>query len=53
VEFILNKEKETQGTWRFKEDKEDHPLQIYLTKEYECKLHLNVKNIFIFNLILN
>ncbi len=33
MEIILTKEKETPGTWRFKEDKEDHPLTIYLTKE--------------------
>ena len=33
MEIILVKEKETPGTWRFKEDKEDHPLTIYLTKE--------------------
>ncbi len=33
VEIVLIKEKETPGTWRFKEDKEDHPMTIYLTKE--------------------
>lgn len=33
MEIILTKEKETPGTWRFKEDKEDHPMTIYLTKE--------------------
>ena len=33
MEIVLVKEKETPGTWRFKEDKEDHPLTIYLTKE--------------------
>jgi len=33
VEIVLSKEKETPGTWRFKEDKEDHPMTIYLTKE--------------------
>ncbi|MFC2044936.1 hypothetical protein ACFLT8_07115, partial [Chloroflexota bacterium] len=33
VEIILTKEKETPGTWRFKEDIEAHPLTIYLTKE--------------------
>ena len=33
MEIILVKEKETPGTWRYKEDKEDHPLTIYLTKE--------------------
>jgi len=32
MEIILVKEKETPGTWRFKETKEDHPLTIYLTK---------------------
>jgi hypothetical protein len=33
VEIILTKDKETPGTWRYKEQKEDHPLTIYLTKE--------------------
>ena len=33
MEFILVKEKETPGTWRFKENKEDRPMTIYLTKE--------------------
>jgi len=33
MEIILNKEKETPGTWRFKENKEDRPITIYLTKE--------------------
>ncbi len=33
IESILAKEKETPGTWRFKENKEDHPMTIYLTKE--------------------
>ena len=33
LKIILIKEKETPGTWRFKEDKEDHPMTIYLTKE--------------------
>jgi hypothetical protein len=33
MEIVLVKEKETPGTWRFKENKEDHPLTIYLTKE--------------------
>ena len=33
MEIILIKEKETPGTWRFKENKEDHPITIYLTKE--------------------
>lgn len=32
MEIVLGKEKETPGTWKFKEDKEDHPLTIYLTK---------------------
>ena len=31
--IILHKEKETPGTWRFKENKEDHPMTIYLTKD--------------------
>jgi hypothetical protein len=33
MEFILVKEKETPGTWRFKEYKEDRPMTIYLSKE--------------------
>ena len=33
MEIVLIKEKETPGTWRFKENKEDHPMTIYLTKE--------------------
>jgi len=33
MEIILVKEKETPGTWRFKENKEDHPMIIYLTKD--------------------
>ncbi len=33
MEVLLVKEKETPGTWRFKENKEDHPMTIYLTKE--------------------
>ena len=33
MEFILVKEKETPGTWRFKENKEDRPMTIYLSKE--------------------
>jgi len=33
MEIILSKEKETPGTWRFKENKEDRPMTIYLTKE--------------------
>jgi len=33
METVLVKEKETPGTWRFKENKEDHPMTIYLTKE--------------------
>ena len=33
MEIILTKEKETPGTWRYKENKEDHPITIYLTKE--------------------
>ena len=33
MEIVLAKEKETPGTWRFKENKEDHPMTIYLTKE--------------------
>ena len=33
MEFTLVKEKETPGTWRYKEDKEDRPMTIYLAKE--------------------
>ena len=33
MEFILIKEKETPGTWRYKEDKSDRPMTIYLSKE--------------------
>jgi hypothetical protein len=33
MEIILTKEKETPGTWRYKEDKLDRPMTIYLTKE--------------------
>lgn len=33
MEIVLVKDKETPGTWRFKETKEDHPLTIYLTKD--------------------
>lgn len=33
MEIVLIKDKETPGTWRYKEDKEDHPMTIYLTKE--------------------
>ncbi|MDZ4247377.1 MAG: hypothetical protein U1D67_09700 [Dehalococcoidia bacterium] len=38
MEIVLVKEKETPGTWRYKENKEDHPLIIYLTKEQVQKL---------------
>ena len=38
MEFILVKEKETPGTWRFKENKEDRPMTIYLSKEQVKKL---------------
>ena len=33
MEFILVKEKETPGTWRFRENKEDRPMTIYLSKD--------------------
>ena len=33
MEIVLVKEKETPGTWRFKENNDDHPLTLYLTKE--------------------
>ena len=38
LEIILTKDKETPGTWRYKEQKEDHPLTIYLTKEQVSEL---------------
>ena len=33
MEIVLAKEKETTGTWRYKENKADRPMTIYLTKE--------------------
>ena len=33
MEFVLKKEKETPGTWRYKEDKDERPLTIYLAKD--------------------
>ena len=33
MEIILVKEKETPGTWRYKEKTDDRPLTIYLTKD--------------------
>jgi len=33
MEIILIKEKETPGIWRFKENKEDRPMTIYLSKD--------------------
>ena len=33
MEIVLVKEKETPGTWRYKEKKEDRPMTIYLIKE--------------------
>ena len=33
MEIVLVKEKETPGTWKFKENQDDHPVTIYLTKE--------------------
>lgn len=33
MEIVLVKEKETPGTWRYKEKKEDRSMTIYLTKE--------------------
>ena len=33
MEIILSKEKETPGTWRFKENKEERPMTIYLSKD--------------------
>ena len=33
MEIILVKEKETPGTWRFKENKKERPMTIYLSKD--------------------
>jgi len=33
MEIILTKEKETPGTWRFKENKQERPMTIYLSKD--------------------
>ena len=33
MKIILTKDKTTPGTVRFREDSEDHPVTIYLTKE--------------------
>jgi hypothetical protein len=33
MEIIPVKEKETPGTWMFRENNEDHPITICLTKE--------------------
>ncbi len=33
MEIVLVREKETPGTWRYKEKIEDRPMTIYLTKE--------------------
>ena len=33
MQILLVKDKETPGTWRFKEKKEDHPMTIYLIKK--------------------
>ncbi len=33
MEIVLVKDKETPGTWRYKEKKDDRPMTIYLTKE--------------------
>lgn len=38
MELILIKEKETPGTWRYKEDKANRPMTIYLTKEQVSEL---------------
>ncbi|MFC1925071.1 hypothetical protein ACFLW2_00055 [Chloroflexota bacterium] len=38
MELILIKEKETPGTWRYKEDKPDRPMAIYLTKDQVSEL---------------
>ncbi|MFC1983301.1 hypothetical protein ACFLV5_05930 [Chloroflexota bacterium] len=32
VEIILKKERETPGTWRYKEENAERPMTIYLTK---------------------
>lgn len=33
IKVILHKDKTTPGTVRFKEDREDRPMSLYLTKE--------------------
>ena len=33
MEIVLVKDKETPGTWRYKERRDDRPMTIYLTKE--------------------
>jgi hypothetical protein len=38
MEIVLVKEKETPGTWRFKENKTDHPMTLYLTKDQAKEL---------------
>jgi very-short-patch-repair endonuclease len=38
LEYVLKRERETPGTWRYKENKNDRPLTIYLTKDEVKKL---------------
>jgi len=38
ITLILHKDKTTPGTVRFKEDGEDHPIALYLTKQRVSEL---------------
>jgi len=38
LNIVLHKDKTTPGTIRFKEQKDDHPLAIYLTKAQVAEL---------------
>jgi len=38
MKLTLTKDKVTPGTVRFKEDSEDHPITIYLTKDRVAEL---------------
>ena len=38
MQLTLTKDKVTPGTVRFKEDSEDHPITIYLTKDRVAEL---------------
>lgn len=38
IKLILHKDKTTPRTVRFKEDSDDHPIALYLTKERVAEL---------------